>query len=529
MLNKRLEPTECDVGGVVAAELASNELKGYTEEDRKDMWRMGKKQELRRNFRFISTIGYATCVYGTWEILLTANTQGLTAGGLAGLFWSLVWCYAGQTFIVLSLAEMASMAPTAGGQYHWVSEFAPRSSQRLLSYFSGWLATISWLSIIVVDSFIVGGLVQALIVINDASYTPERWQGTLLTWVAVIAVASFNVFFAKHLPLAEGIFCSMHFFSFVPVIVCLWVMSPTKQTASAVFLEFTDNGAGWPSMAATVLVGQVSSMFVVIGQDSVAHMAEEVGNASTVVPQAMVVSFLFNMPFTFVLLITYAFCIGNVEEALASTTGYPFIYVFQNATNSVGGTTGFVTVILILLIMITISVLASSSRQMFAFARDNGLPFSSWIGTVSPRFHVPVNAIVATMVFTFIVSLINIGSTVAFNAVLSLASNAMMGTYLISIGCVTYRRVCNLPLPKCRWSLGRAGLPVNMIALVYSCWCFVWSFFPNAYSVTPVNFNWACVLFVGLMGFASLMYIFHARHVYEGPVVRVVQPDSASD
>lgn len=49
---------------------------------------------------------------------------------------------------------------------------------------------------------------------------------------------------------------------------------------------------------------QVSSMFVVIGQDSVAHMAEEVGNASTVVPQAMVVSFLFNMPFTFVLLIT---------------------------------------------------------------------------------------------------------------------------------------------------------------------------------------------------------------------------------
>ena len=41
----------------------------------------------------------------------SANTQGLTAGGLAGLFWSLVWCYAGQTFIVLSLAEMASMAP----------------------------------------------------------------------------------------------------------------------------------------------------------------------------------------------------------------------------------------------------------------------------------------------------------------------------------------------------------------------------------------------------------------------------------
>ena len=119
------------------------------------------------------------------------------------------------------------------------------------------LIKASWLSIIAVDSFIVGGLVQALIVINDATYTPERWQGTLLTWVAVIAVASFNIFFAKHLPLAEGIFCSVHFFAFVPVIVCLWVMTPTKQSAAAVFTQFSDNGAGWPNMGATVLVGQV--------------------------------------------------------------------------------------------------------------------------------------------------------------------------------------------------------------------------------------------------------------------------------
>src|SRR5436309_11927856 len=91
---------------------------------------------------------------GTWEIILTyakfnrsepnanktncsANTQGLIAGGLSGLFWSLCWTYLGQFFIVLSLAEMAAMAPTAGGQYHWVSEFAPRKYQKVLSYISG--------------------------------------------------------------------------------------------------------------------------------------------------------------------------------------------------------------------------------------------------------------------------------------------------------------------------------------------------------------------------------------------------------
>lgn len=56
----------------------------------------------------------------TWEILLTSNYPALVAGGLAGLWWQMIWCYIGQTFIVISLSEMSSMAPTAGGQYHWV-------------------------------------------------------------------------------------------------------------------------------------------------------------------------------------------------------------------------------------------------------------------------------------------------------------------------------------------------------------------------------------------------------------------------
>ena len=58
------------------------------------------------------------------------------------MFWSYTWIIIGQFFIVLSLAEMASMAPTAGGQYHWVSEFASRQYQKILSYTSGWLSSI---------------------------------------------------------------------------------------------------------------------------------------------------------------------------------------------------------------------------------------------------------------------------------------------------------------------------------------------------------------------------------------------------
>ncbi|KAK4982738.1 hypothetical protein LTR50_007606 [Elasticomyces elasticus] len=450
----------------------------------------------------------------------SANSQGLTAGGLAGLFWSLCWAYLGQFFVVMSLAEMASMAPTAGGQYHWVSEFAPRSMQKILSYCSGWLSTISWQSIIAIDSSIVGLIIQSLIVINDDSYVPQKWQGTLFIWASVLGIAAFNVFAAKHLPLAEGIFASFHVFAFVPVIVTLWVLSP-KTTAAQVFTHFSDNGAGWSNTGLTVMVGQVSTMFVVLGSDSVAHMAEEIEDASVIVPKAMIWSFLLNVPFTFVLLITYLFCITDIDAALASSSGFPFIWVFQNALNSNRGTSGFVIVVLVLLVMITISSLASTSRQTFAFARDNGMPFSHWLGRVHPRWQIPVNSILFTCAFTMAISLINIGSSVAFNAILSLSTVALMATYVISIGCVTLKRYRREALPPARWSLGRMGMPVNCVALAYACWSFFWSFWPNQAHVTATNFNWACVLFVGLMGIAGALYAFHARHVYEGPVVKV--------
>lgn len=92
-----------------------------TANDQRDMRRMGKKQEFVRSFHIVTSIAFTSCVMGTWELLLATSSPALIAGGTSGLFWSCVWGYIGQSFIVLSLAEMSSMAPTAGGQYHWVS------------------------------------------------------------------------------------------------------------------------------------------------------------------------------------------------------------------------------------------------------------------------------------------------------------------------------------------------------------------------------------------------------------------------
>jgi choline transport protein len=96
-----------------------------------------------------------------------------------------------------------------------------------------------------------------------------------------------------------------------------------------------------------------------------------------------------------------------------------------------------------------------------------------------------------------------------------------MATYVLSVGRVALKSFLGKPLPPARWTLGRLGLPINVAALLYTTWGFFWSFWPNSHDVNALNFNWACVLFVGLMGLSVLLYTVHARKVYEGPVVKV--------
>jgi len=78
----------------------------------------------------------------TWEIQLGVAVFGLQNGGTAGIIWVYLATALGFGTVVLSMAEMASMAPTAGGQYHWVSEFAPKQYQKFLSYLVGWLCVL---------------------------------------------------------------------------------------------------------------------------------------------------------------------------------------------------------------------------------------------------------------------------------------------------------------------------------------------------------------------------------------------------
>ena len=249
-----------------------------TEHDKFDMGRMNKRQEMRRVFRQFSILSFTCVIMATWEFLLTANSQGLQNGGLAGLFWSYIWTIMGFGLIIASMAEMASMAPTSGGQYHWVSEFAPPEYQKFMSYTTGyveflaplrktiadhmtwnrWLSSMSYQAGNASGFFLAGTIIQSLAMVNYPSYEAPNWQSTMCVLGVVVVSGVFNIWLSNFFPLLNNISMVLHIMGFVAVVVVLWVLAP-HAPADQVLLTFT-NGGGWSTTAMSLMIGQISAI-----------------------------------------------------------------------------------------------------------------------------------------------------------------------------------------------------------------------------------------------------------------------------
>ena len=147
---------------------------------------------------------------------------------------------------------------------------------------------------------------------------------------------------------------------------------------------------------------------------------------------------------------------------------------------------------------------------------------------VRPAIKVPVNAIIVIFVFAALISLINIGSTVAFNTVTSLGTGTLTVSYIVCISCVVWRKVCSQPLLPSQFDMGRVfGLAVNIVALAWLCLVLLFAFFPPVPVplLTPIGMNWSVVVFGGVAVFSIVYFVIWGRKRYVGPVEYVRRLD----
>ena len=161
---------------------------------------------------------------------------------------------------------------------------------------------MGWLASVASSVYVLAVQIQATINVTRPDYALTAWQTTLIMLAFTAITIVFNTYGTPIFPELEIASLIGHIVGFFVVIIPLWVLCP-KNSAEDVFLNFRDQ-SGFNNMGLAYLTCQVYVMYCNLGSDSVVHISEEVGNASLVVPRCMWWSYLGNVFFGIIMLIT---------------------------------------------------------------------------------------------------------------------------------------------------------------------------------------------------------------------------------
>ncbi|KAI1813828.1 putative GABA permease [Poronia punctata] len=502
--------------------------------------RLGKKPVLRRNFGFMAILGFSCTVLITWEGSLTTFLAGLQNGGPSGILYGFLVVWVGTLSVFATLSELVSMAPTSGGQYHWVSMLAPSSCRKFLGYLTGWLAITGWQALVASGGFVTGTMIQGLILLTHPEYAAvmKSWHGTLLFWAVVLFSYGINTAVGGLLAKFEGLVLVLHILGFFAVILPIALLSP-HGSAKDVFDTWVNAGM-WQTQGLSFGVGIIGNVFAFLGGDGAIHMSEEIRNAAVVVPRSLMTGLTVNGTLGLAMLLATLYSLGDIDTALAENPQYPFMAIFKNAVGSTAAAAIMSSIVVIMSFSATTGCLASTSRIYWAFARDRGLPGWQVLKKISPRTSIPEYSVLVTVIISMLLSLVNFGNSVAFNGVISISIAGLFGSYLIASCLLLYRRVTGAirvrldadddtltntmgeDLTWGPWRLGGAfGIANNVFSCGYLIFVFFFSFWPPAREVTPENFNWAVVVFGGVVSFSVIYYVTWARKIYTGPIVEL--------
>ena len=396
-----------------------------------------------------------------------------------------------------------------------------------------------WQGILAGSGYLCGTMIEALALLNNPNYTPQRWEGTLLFWAIIVVAVLTNTVASRLLPPIETFILVVHVLGFFAILIPVVYMAPQKASTHDVFTVF-QNGGDWPTQGLSFFIGIIGSVFAMFGCDSAVHMAEEVRNADFVVPWSMLVTTLLNGALGFGIVVAVLFVTIDIESALESPTGslgFPYMQILYDATGSKGGASAMIAIVIIMGACGTIAALATASRLVWAFARDRGLPFWRHVSKVQMGTSIPLYAVIICSLVACAIGLINIGSSAAFNDVVSLSVSSLYASYILTESFLLYHRLTGgiksarqgadetTDADQLIWGPfhlpGIFGIAVNLFAVIFGIIIFFFSFWPVATPVTPATMNYSVLMTGSVVIFAVLYYVVYARKSYKGPIIEV--------
>jgi amino acid permease (GABA permease) len=501
------------------------------EADRSRLQEMGYKQELKRGLSLASNAAFSFSIISVLMGVTATYNTGLRYGGPVSmtLGWFVVSFFNGC--VALSMAEICSAYPTSGGLYYWSAKLAGKKWAPLASWVTGWFNIVGqWATTTSVD-FSLAQLIQVIILLATGGANGGGYVASKYVILAIYGVILLLHGLINSLPIhwlswfgQLGVFWNI---AGVFVLVIL-IPSVAKERASTkfIFTNFnTDNGVGIHSKPYILAVGLLMSQYSMIGYDTSAHMTEETKNADKSGPIGLIAAVALSSIFGWIYLVALTSIVTDIPYLLSTDNdagGYAIAQALYSTFHSRygSGIGGLVClgVVAVAIFLCGVACITSNSRMGYAFSRDGAMPYSHVWYRVS-KHEVPLNVVWLSVFVAFAMALTSLGSQVAFQAMVSIATLGLYISYALPIFFrVTTARKAFVPGP---FHLGRYGVVVGWAAVLWVAFVTVLFSLPVAYPIVKDNFNYTPVAVGGVLLLTILAWVFHARFWFRGPIINI--------
>ena len=483
--------------------------------DEETLHRMGYAQELRRRMGGFSNFAISFTIISILSGCLTLYGYGMNTGGpiIMNIGWPLVGLFV--TLVGLSMAEVASTYPTAGGLYYWAAKLGGKNGATW-SWFTGWFNLLGQIGITAGIDFGGAFFMSALFnLIWGYPLDPPHIIGIYA--VILIAHGLLNTFGIRVVALLNDISVWWHLVGVAIIFLVLFLIPTKHQSISYIFTGFVNNtGATFAGAPIYVfLIGLLLAQYTFTGYDASAHLTEETRNAAVAGPRGIVYSIVISLIAGWILLIGVTGAIQNYTTEVAAVV--PPAQIFVDAL-------GHNWAVFLMFIVVGaqfycgMSSVTSNSRMIYAFSRDGAVPGSQFWHKVNPRTRTPTNSIWLAVVGAFILGLPYLFNSEAYAAVTSIAT---IGLYLAYGIPILLRLLQGDKFQRGPWHLGRWSYVIGWVAVVWIVFIAILFVLPAAFPVNlQTNFNYAIVAVAVVVLYSGGYWLLSAKNWFKGPKVQ---------
>jgi amino acid transporter len=256
------------------------------------------------------------------------------------------------------------------------------------------------------------------------------------------------------------------------------------------------------------VLGLLQAQWTYTGYDASAHVAEETVMARLNSAWGVFLSVAVSAIVGYAMLIILTLHVPDVAATVDAANAPAVLYVAY-ANLDVRAAHLVALVIGGAMWLCGLASITSMSRMWFAFARDGGMPGHALIKRIHPRWHTPVWAIVITSILAVLLTVY----AALYSVVVAISTTALYLAYALPIYLnlrnKLRRRGEYTTRATAPWSLGRFGVPLNLIAVLWVAGITV------LFSIPPNELaGWSLLLLVAFMG---VYWMLDARHRFRGP------------